>query len=174
MSDSKNDNKVVQFPTHKIKPVKVTGAELVEKNRKNQGWTVLASLVFTVFLTSYLSSQMNPQSQKIAQKVTERGLASEDGQVYTNTRTYEEDVFLAKKISKDSLRDPASVGRKPSSRDELTFVFLKIEARPNTINKLPPTHPIIILCSPTGPIRADPKREIIIYKRSLKLTPRAR
>jgi hypothetical protein len=124
MSDSKNDNKVVPFPTHKVKPVKVTGADIVEKSRKNQGWTVAASLIFTVFLASYLTLQMNHGSQKVAQRVTDRGIASEDGQVYTNTRSYEEDVFLAKKISKDSLRDPASVGRQPSSRDELTFVFL--------------------------------------------------
>lgn len=120
MSDQK-DNKVVQFPTHKVRKPKASAGEMVEKSKQSQRWTVALSLLFTVFLASYLSSELNKSSQVVMDKVVERGIASANS---VSDRSLEEDISLAKKISRDSLREPASVGRAPTARDNLTHKIL--------------------------------------------------
>ncbi|OFZ19963.1 MAG: hypothetical protein A2Z20_10460 [Bdellovibrionales bacterium RBG_16_40_8] len=105
MSEGSGDNKVVPFPSHKVRPTKVEG--VTEKVRpiylKHRAIFIMA-LIFTVFLSTFIASRVNI-SREIASDLDRRDL--------------QEDIILAKKISRESLRHPASSGREPTAEDIL-------------------------------------------------------
>lgn len=107
MSDEKNESKVLPFPTHKIKKTKPTGT-----NGQSSGpvrkTTFFISLVATVFMATMLTSKMNNSPS-----------SSHGRYIASQNRELQEDILLAKKIARASLREPASRGREPTAEDLL-------------------------------------------------------
>ena len=109
------DNKVVQFPSHKIKKSqKETIVNPEPPVAKSQRGSLLISLFATVMIATILTSHLNQGSKDEASLAEGRDLAS--AEVH---RDLEEDLLLARKIARQSLREPASRGREPSAEDIL-------------------------------------------------------
>lgn len=106
-----DDNKVVPFPAHRVKRPKVVsdGASGANKKPWSRNRVILGSLFATVVMATLLAN-------KLSQNDTSRMLASDS----SSSRSLEDDILLAKKISIDSLRKPSSVsvpGKAPTPED---------------------------------------------------------
>lgn len=111
MSDE--ENKVVPFPTHKLNKMgKAPGAKH-DSSSLNRRVTLVMSLLSTVLVATFLASQMNNSSDNL-QKTTDRVLASVQSKA-----ELDDDILLARKISRDSLRQPASRGHEPTAEEIL-------------------------------------------------------
>ncbi len=114
MSD---DNKVVPFPAHRVKNNKTQENEPavspVGPMSMNRRVTLAMSLLSTVLVATFLASQMNRKSENL-QQTADRVLASAG-----ETIDLQEEVQLAKKIARDSLRQPASRGHEPTPEEVL-------------------------------------------------------
>jgi hypothetical protein len=109
------DGKVVPFPTHKVKKGKAsddksTMVQTLDQNRKT---TLFLSLLSTLLLATFLTSRINQRTLQ----TDGRGLASDISA--QDRRDLNEDILLAKKIARESLREPASSGREPTAEDIL-------------------------------------------------------
>ncbi len=109
-----NDNKVVPFPTHKVKKPKGAGAETLgqpgdQPTLGHKRTTFIVSLLATVMLATYLSDQSNTGGTGGRMPASSERPRRELG----------EEIALARKISRDSLRGPASRGREPTAEDIL-------------------------------------------------------
>ncbi len=109
MSKDGHDNKVVPFPSHKIKKPKAVKTETSGQSGASvRKTTFFISLVATILMATMLTSRLNNQKGDYQA----RGIASQ-------TRELQEDIILAKKIARESLREPASRGREPTAEDIL-------------------------------------------------------
>jgi len=112
MSD---DNKVVPFPIHKVKrSAQGPEASLGRPGRGNRRAMLLVSLVSTVLFATMMVNKVtqNPQREDSG-----RGLASVENA--EGRRDFTEDLLWAKRIARQSLREPSSVGRAPSLEEVL-------------------------------------------------------
>lgn len=114
-----DSNKVVPFPTHKIRK---PGTPMPESQDKATGTngpvnkkTLVISLLSTVLVATFISSRVN-QNHDVVRTDNGRDLAS----VSAQRRDLDEDLMLAKKISRQSLREPASGGRQPTAEELLS------------------------------------------------------
>lgn len=122
MSDN-NENKVVQFPLHKVKKSQTETASTLDQPMSPQKrMNMIISLVATVFVATLVMNQLNQTKSLSGQ---ERGLASMDSVQNVSQRNLIEDIMLARKIARESLREPASRGREPSKEDILRHGVLK-------------------------------------------------
>jgi len=116
------DNKVVPFPTHKIRKPKPEGGQ-AEANNPLPGMnparrkTLVISLLSIMIMATFVATKVNMNHDTVR---ADRDLASVDPQ----RRDLNEDLKLAKKISRQSLRAPASRGREPTPEEILSHVEL--------------------------------------------------
>lgn len=130
MSDDKN-NKVVQFPLHKVRKTKAEVARALgqgapppkEASTLNQSKrvTLAVSLLSTLVVATYMTSRVNKDHDIVMKDFSGRNIASESE---ATKRDLSEDVMLAKKIGRDSLREPASAGHEPTDEDILRHEVL--------------------------------------------------
>ena len=120
--DSPADNKVVPFPSHKVRRPKSQGGSNPQEGRDNFGInrknTLVVSLLSLMLFATFLSSRVN-QSHDVVRMGEDqsRGLASV---TQSQRRDLDEDLVLAKKIARQSLREPASRGHEPTAQDLLS------------------------------------------------------
>ncbi len=123
-----NDNKVVPFPTHKIRKPKANGdapnvvtggpdsRSGLSENRKK---TLVVSLLSTMLVATFMASRVNKNRDVVRIDTDQnRNLASVAQQA--QRRELDEDLMLAKKIARQSLREPASGGREPTAQELLS------------------------------------------------------
>lgn len=116
MSDNNSDkNKVVQFPIHKVRKGADSDQTKGQAYSHKKKVTLLVSLVSTIFIATLINSRIN------LSQAPSRGLASYEGD---SERDISEDIRLAKKIARESLRQPASRGRAPTTEEKLQFETL--------------------------------------------------
>lgn len=115
-SDEKSeDKKVVPFPTHKIKKPKIgVKPTFGQPDGQNRRMTLFLSLISTLLVATYMASRLNLNQGPATSG--DRNIASIGG---TERRDLDDDIMLAKKIARDSLREPASRGREPTAEDIL-------------------------------------------------------
>lgn len=112
MSD---DNKIVPFPAHKArKSTQTDPAKLEQQQSQGRRITIMVSLVSTVFMATLINSRLNVTHNR---DEGGRTIASSEN----NVTDFNEDLLLAKKIARESLRQPASRGREPTSEEKLRF-----------------------------------------------------
>lgn len=113
-SGSDKNKKVVPFPAHRVKKTKIESDSVNEQaSSLNRRVTLVLSLLSTVMIATFLASQMNQGTDNLKQ-TADRVLAS-----VSETGDLQDEILLAKKIARDSLRQPASRGHEPTPEDIL-------------------------------------------------------
>lgn len=122
------DNKVVPFPTHKIRKPKsqndTPNADTGTGGPQNGGGltpnrkkTLVVSLLSTMLVATFMASRVNQNRDIVRITEDQRSLASI---AQSQRRDLDEDIVLARKISRQSLREPASPGREPTAQEMLS------------------------------------------------------
>jgi hypothetical protein len=111
MSEDNDDGKVVPFPTHRVKKPKpatdgTLGQPIGTPSTVQKKTTFLVSLLATMIGATYLADHEPIRDRMPASATHER-------------RELHDDILLARKIARESLRQPASRGREPSAEDIL-------------------------------------------------------
>lgn len=117
MSNNSGDSdikKVLPFPAHRVKKTKIEGDAAQEQGSSlNRRVTLVLSLLSTVLIATFLASQINQGTDNL-KRTADRVLASSD-----ESYDLQDEILLAKKIARDSLRQPASRGHEPTPEDIL-------------------------------------------------------
>lgn len=110
-----NANKVVPFPRHRVKKASGVGiSTLVQAERESRRRVILVvSILATVLVSTFISNRMAQNPENSLRELGDRIIAS------VSRRSLDEDISLAKKIARESLREPASAGREPTAEDLL-------------------------------------------------------
>lgn len=109
-----DDKKVVPFPAHKVRKAKVESDVAKEQaSSLNRRVTLVLSLLSTVLVATFLASQMNQGTDNL-QQTADRVLASTN-----ESNDLQDEILLARKIARDSLRQPASRGHEPTPEEIL-------------------------------------------------------
>jgi hypothetical protein len=119
---NESDNKVVPFPTHKIRKPKAENSVEAPTNlppgiSPARRKTLVVSLLSIMIVATLIATKVNLNHDAVR---ADRDLASVEPQ----RRDLNEDLMLAKKISRQSLRSPASRGREPTAEEILSHVEL--------------------------------------------------
>lgn len=119
------DQNVVPFPTHKVRKPKGKGGPTLGRPGSSQSRrvTLFMSLLLTVLMATLVTNQINERRDKSLKVVADRIIQSESDSF--QRRDLEEDILLAKKIARESLREPASAGREPTAEDVLRHSVLR-------------------------------------------------
>jgi hypothetical protein len=120
-NEQKEDNKVVPFPSHKIRKPKPAGTPDLTNSMPGIGptrrKTLVVSLLSIMIVATLIATRVNLNHDTVR---SDRDIAS----VAAERRDLNEDLKLAKKISTQSLRAPASRGREPTPEEVLSHVEL--------------------------------------------------
>jgi hypothetical protein len=113
------DNKILQFPSHKVKKSKNGSGDssdgtFGQVHPSSRKMILLVSLFSTVIFASVLSNRMSERFNSMEDALTGRNPASVNSTALRR-KDFSEEVKLARKIAAESLRQPASSGRKPSA-----------------------------------------------------------